>query len=69
MNPHTSRLQPDGTTFPPVTPDPPPPPGYVDPLEALEDPTPRGDEASQPDQERPDREHTDQDGAVEGAEA
>ena len=38
MNPHTSRLRPDGTIFPPVTPDPPPPPGYVDPLEGLEDP-------------------------------
>jgi hypothetical protein len=36
MDPHSSRLQPDGTTFPPVTPDPPPPPGYVDPLEELE---------------------------------
>ncbi|KGN41687.1 hypothetical protein [Knoellia aerolata] len=36
MNHHTSRLRPDGTTFPPVTPDPPPPPGYVDPLERLE---------------------------------
>ena len=32
----TSHLRPDGTTFPPVTPDPPPPPGYVDPLAALE---------------------------------
>lgn len=36
MNEHQSHLQPDGSTFPPVTPDPPPPPGYVDPLEALE---------------------------------
>jgi len=36
MTPHTSRLRPDGTTFPPVTPDPPPPPGYVDPIPALE---------------------------------
>lgn len=36
MTPHTSRLRPDGTTFPPVTPDPPPPPGYVDPLAELE---------------------------------
>ena len=43
MNPHTvhdkpqtSQLRPDGTTFPPVTPDPPPPPGWVDPLEGLE---------------------------------
>jgi hypothetical protein len=39
MTPHpepvpseTSHLQPDGTVFPPVTPDPPPPPGYVSPL-------------------------------------
>lgn len=36
MNTHESHLQPDGTTFPPVTPDPPPPPGYVDPLEEVE---------------------------------
>lgn len=36
MNHHTSHLRPDGTTFPPVTPDPPPPPGWVDPLERLE---------------------------------
>lgn len=28
-----SRLRPDGTVFPPVTPDPPLPPGYVSPLE------------------------------------
>ena len=33
----TSHLRPDGTTFPPVTPDPPPPPGYVDVLAELED--------------------------------
>jgi hypothetical protein len=35
-----SHLQPDGSVFPPVTPDPPPPPGYADPLsdaEALDD--------------------------------
>jgi hypothetical protein len=30
--PTSPRLRPDGTVFPPVTPDPPPPPGYVDPL-------------------------------------
>lgn len=30
----TSHLRPDGTVFPPVTPDPPAPPGYVSPLEA-----------------------------------
>ena len=40
MNQHESHLQPDGTTFPPVTPDPPPPPGYVDPLAELEDEAP-----------------------------
>ena len=28
----TTHLRPDGTVFPPVTPDPPAPPGYVDPL-------------------------------------
>lgn len=28
----TSHLRPDGTVFPPVTPDPPLPPGYEDPL-------------------------------------
>ena len=28
---HVSHLRPDGTTFPPVTPDPPPPPGYETP--------------------------------------
>lgn len=27
MNEHHSNLRPDGTVFPPVTPDPPPPPG------------------------------------------
>ena len=36
MTESTSHLQPDGTTFPPLTPDPPPPPGYVDPLGELE---------------------------------
>lgn len=33
FEPHQSNLISDGSTFPPVTPDPPPPPGYVDPLE------------------------------------
>lgn len=37
MNHWTSHLRPDGTTFPPVTPDPPPPPGYVDPIAELDD--------------------------------
>lgn len=32
----TSHLRPDGTVFPPVTPDPPPPPGYVDPLSEVD---------------------------------
>ncbi|HET6966815.1 MAG TPA: hypothetical protein VFI44_01000 [Ornithinibacter sp.] len=36
MTPASSNLLPDGTTFPPVTPDPPPPPGYVDPIPVLE---------------------------------
>ena len=33
----TTNLQPDGTVFPPVTPDPPPPPGYVAPLDGVLD--------------------------------
>ncbi len=37
MNFQTSHLRPDGTTWPPVTPDPPPPPGYVDPIPGLDD--------------------------------
>ena len=36
MTPASSNLLPDGTTFPPVTPDPPAPPGYVDPIPELE---------------------------------
>lgn len=28
----SSHLRPDGTTFPPVTPDPPNPPGYQEPV-------------------------------------
>jgi len=36
MNFQTSNLRPDGTTWPPVTPDPPPPPGYVDPIPVLD---------------------------------
>jgi hypothetical protein len=36
MNFHRSHLRPDGTTWPPVTPDPPPPPGYVDPVAELD---------------------------------
>ena len=46
MNHWTSHLRPDGTTWPPVTPDPPPPPGYVDPLAELEtapEPAPTAD--------------------------
>lgn len=37
MNTHESHLRPDGTTFPPVTPDPPLPPGYEEPT--VPDPT------------------------------
>jgi len=36
MDFQTSNLRPDGTTWPPVTPDPPAPPGYVDPIPELE---------------------------------
>lgn len=36
MDFETSHLRPDGTTWPPVTPDPPPPPGYVDPIPQLD---------------------------------
>jgi len=36
MDFQTSHLRPDGTTWPPVTPDPPAPPGYVDPIPQLE---------------------------------
>jgi hypothetical protein len=32
MTSNTTHLRPDGTTFPPVTPDPPVPPGYVEPV-------------------------------------
>ena len=45
MDMHHSHLRPDGTTWPPVTPDPPPPPGYVDPLGALDDVLDPGDAA------------------------
>lgn len=31
----TSHVLSDGALFPPVTPDPPPPPGYVDPVPGL----------------------------------
>jgi hypothetical protein len=45
----TAHLQPDGTVFPPLTPDPPAPPGYVSPVDGnpdLElDGAPRGDRA------------------------
>ena len=42
----TTHLQDDGTVFPPVTPDPPVPPGYRSPLDdsaALQDLTHRAD--------------------------
>ena len=52
---NTSHLQPDGTVFPPVTPDPPEPPGYVSPLDGTRslneldtlESTPRGPETRQ----------------------
>ncbi len=47
---HRSHLQPDGTTWPPVTPDPPPPPGYVDPVAELDAaPAPDPDAGESPD--------------------
>lgn len=49
----TSHLQRDGSVFPPVTPDPPAPPGYVSPLDnapALDDLLrPTGDAAEEDD--------------------
>lgn len=42
MDTYSSTLQPDGTTFPPVTPDPPAPPGYEPP--AVPDPVAPPDE-------------------------
>jgi hypothetical protein len=52
MNFQTSQLRPDGTTWPPVTPDPPPPPGYVDPIPEL-DAALRRDAGSESDAEEP----------------
>jgi hypothetical protein len=52
MNFQTSHLRPDGTTWPPVTPDPPPPPGYVDPIPEL-DAALRRDAGSESDAEEP----------------
>ncbi len=52
MNFHQSHLRPDGTTWPPVTPDPPPPPGYLDPVADPDDtrePHPGADGAGPPD--------------------
>ncbi len=50
----TTHLRPDGTVFPPVTPDPPAPPGYVSPLDGaphLDDlgEAPRADAPDRPD--------------------
>jgi hypothetical protein len=51
MTSETSHLQPDGSTFPPVTPDPPPPPGYESPAvvetmpQAPDDDEPEADQA------------------------
>jgi len=52
MNFQTSHLRPDGTTWPPVTPDPPPPPGYVDPIAGLDDAM-RGSSTAEPDADAP----------------
>jgi hypothetical protein len=52
MNVRRSHLRPDGTTWPPVTPDPPPPPGYVDPIPALEAAL-RGEAPDRADDEQP----------------
>jgi hypothetical protein len=46
----TSHLRPDGTTFPPVTPDPPYPPGYEAPVVA--EPAVADDEQERTEQER-----------------
>lgn len=51
MTDNTSHLRPDGTTFPPVTPDPPPPPGYVEPVIpdcGLAEDEARGDPVAEP---------------------
>ncbi|WP_161988721.1 hypothetical protein [Pedococcus bigeumensis] len=49
----TSHLRPDGTTFPPVTPDPPVPPGYEEPVlldcGAVQQPEPEADPTDPPD--------------------
>ena len=45
---NTTHLQPDGTVFPPVTPDPPPPPGYESPLDPFPDDDVDGDERRAP---------------------
>ena len=57
MNFQKSHLRPDGTTWPPVTPDPPPPPGYVDPIPELDaalrkaqDADPDAEEPAEPEQ-------------------
>ena len=52
MNHWTSHLRPDGTTWPPVTPDPPPPPGYVDPIAELDAALDR-EPTSEPDADEP----------------
>ena len=45
----TTHLQPDGTVFPPVTPEPPAPPGYRSPVDVMLD----GDGGSDVDQDLP----------------
>lgn len=45
MDTYASNLRPDGTTFPPVTPEPPLPPGYEPPPEL--EPTPPDPESEE----------------------
>jgi hypothetical protein len=52
MNFQTSHLRPDGTAWPPVTPDPPPPPGYVDSIPGLDDAM-GGSSTAEPDADAP----------------
>ena len=50
----TTNLRPDGTVFPPVTPDPPAPPGYVSPLDQAPHLDDLGDALRADEPERPD---------------
>ena len=65
MNFQTSHLRPDGTTWPPVTPDPPPPPGYVDPIPELDAALRRASDG-EPEVDDPESAPADRDGAETG---